>query len=200
MPSPTDIANMALHRVGAHRIMSIDDEEKGAQVCKDFFESTVKACARMAEWQCLRGRATLARLSQNPAFGWSYAYQLPTDCLLVIKLNGTQFDGEPSDPFDVEGRTLLTDSESAKIEYTAYKAETGDYDPLLVEAIVSKLASQIAVPMRQDEGLAARLREEFERLDLSKARVKTYGEKRRKRANPAADSAFIASRRVSTNG
>lgn len=201
MPSKTDIANMALHRVGAQRIMDLNDQDsKSARVLRDFFEPAVREVGRLAEWQCLKDRATLGQLAAAPAFGWDYAYQLPVTFLRLVKLNGVAYRGEPGEDHEIEGRTLLTDATSADIEFIAYKEETADYDPLFVKAIVAKLAAEIAVPIRQDEALAARLMGEFEQIALPKARLKTSGERKLKRFDPTAECSFTASRFNSTNG
>lgn len=201
MPSKTDIANMALHRVGALRIMDLNDaDSKSARVLRDFFEPAIREVGRLAEWQCLKDRAELGRLAAAPAFGWDYAYELPVTFLRLVKLNGVDYRGEPGSDHEIEGRTLLTDEEEAKIEFIAYKEETADYDPLFVKAIVAKLAAEIAVPIRQDEALAARLMGEFESLALPKARTKTSGERKAKRFDPTAECSFVNSRRNSTNG
>lgn len=201
MPSKTDIANMALHRVGAQRIMDLNDaDSKSARVLRDFFEPAIREVGRLAEWQCLKDRVTLAQLATAPAFGWDYAYQLPVTFLRLVKLNGVDYRGQPGDDHEIEGRTLLTDQATADIEFIAYKEETADYDPLFVKAIVAKLAAEIAVPLRQDEALAARLMGEFEQLALPKARTKTAGERKAKRFDPAAECAFLNSRFNSTNG
>lgn len=201
MPSKTDIANMALHRVGAQRIMDLNDaDSKSARVLRDFFEPAIREVGRLAEWQCLKRRATLGQLSAAPAFGWDYAYQLPVDFIRLVKLNGVDYRGQPGNDHEIEGRTLLTDQTEAKVEYIAYKEDTADYDPLFIKAVVAKLAAEIAVPIRQDEALAARLMAEFESLALPKARTKTSGERRTKRFDPTAECTFTAARFNSTNG
>ena len=201
MPSKTEIANMALHRVGALRIMDLNDQDsKSARVVRDFFEPAIREVGRLAEWQCLKDRAMLGQLATVPSFGWDYAYQLPVTFLRLVKLNGISYRGEESDDHELEGSKLLTDAETANIEFIAYKEETADYDPLFVKAIVAKLAAEIALPIRQDEGLAARLMQEFEQLALPKGRIKTAGERKGARFNPSQDSNFVNSRFYSTNG
>lgn len=201
MPSKTDIANMALHRIGAQRIMDLNDQDsKSARVLRDFFEPAIREVGRLAEWQCLKDRATLGQLATAPAFGWDYAYQLPPTFLRLVKLNGVDYRGQPGDDHEIEGRTLLTDQATADIEFIAYKDETADYDPLFVKAIVAKLAAEIAVPIRQDEVLAARMMEEFEKIALPKARVKTSGERKLRRFDPTEECSFVNSRFNSTNG
>lgn len=199
--SITDIANQALGRVGSPSIMSLDDADaKGARECKRVFEATVKECGRSAPWSCLQERAELARLTVAPAFEWEYQFQLPTDFLGLVQLNGYDVNDLTPDDYEIEGRVLLTDDAEALIKYTAYKPETGDYDSLFINALVVLLASKIAVPLRQDEQMAANFLLEYERVILPRARQKNAGPSKRRRYDPADGSRWNASRRFSTNG
>lgn len=202
MPTKTDIANQALARVGVkNAIMSLDDEDSvPAQIARLFFDDTVKEVGRSADWQCLKDRATLGQLAAAPAFGWDHQYQLPSDFLRLIKLNGVEYRGQPSEDHELEGRVLLTDADEANIEYVAYKEDTDDYDSLFIQALVVLLAAKMAVPLRQDEALATRLMGEYTSFTLPRARVKSNAEKRAKRFDPTAESNFTNSRFNSTNG
>jgi hypothetical protein len=200
--SKTDICNLALARVGAQSIMDIDDaDSKGARACKNAFESVVRKVSRVAIWNTLKSRASLAELSTAPVFGWSKQFQLPTDFIRLFKLNGVDLDNdEPGEYFEIEGKVLLTDAETADIQYIAYKDDPNVYDPLMVDAIVVLLASEIAVPLRQDEGMATTLRAEYERTTLPRARKTDGNEKKSRRYDPTSESRFVNSRYFSTNG
>lgn len=200
--SKTDIANQALGKIGAQRIMDLDDQDsKSARICKNAFEATIREVGRAADWNCLKDRDTIGRLTTVPKFGWDYQYQLPATFLRMLKLNGTAADNDPGDEFEVEGRKLLTDSEEANITFIAYKEDTNDYDALFTNAVVVLLASKIAVSLRQDGGeMAQALLSEYQRVALPQARTKDGAERKRRRYDPASESRFVASRRFSTNG
>lgn len=200
--SKTDICNLALARVGALSIMDIDDaDSKGARACKNAFEATVREVSRAHIWNCVSDRATLAALTEAPAFGFAKQYQLPTNFIRLAKLNGVDCnDDEPGDYYKIEGKRLLTDEDTAKIQYVAYVADPNQYDPLMVDCVVVLLASKIAVPMRQDEAMASNLRTEYERVTLPRARKTDGNEKKSRRYDPRSESRFIAARRRSTNG
>lgn len=199
--SITDICNQALARVGAQRIMDIDDaDSKSARVCKNAFEATVREVSRAGDWNCLRKRGTLGRLAQAPAFEWAYQYQLPADFINLSELNGVEYHGQPQDDWEIEGKVLLTDAERADVKYIAYVEDTTIWDALFTNAVVVLLAAKIAVPIRQDEGLAGNLLTEYQRIALPQARAKDGNQKRRKRFDPCAESRVLASRYNSTNG
>jgi hypothetical protein len=200
--SKTDIANQALGRIGAQRIMDLDDQDsKSARICKNAFEATVREVGRSAEWNCLKDRDTLGRLTTAPKFGWAYQYQLPANFLRMLKLNGTAADNDPGDEFEVEGRKLLTDAEEANITFITYKEDTNEYDALFTNAVVVLLASKIAVPLRQDGAeMSQALLSEYQRVALPQARTKDGAERKRRRYDPASESSFLAARHFSTNG
>lgn len=200
--SKTDIANQSLGRVGAPPIMSLEDQDsKSAREVKLVFEQSVRELGRSAEWNCLKARANLAQ-SDVPAFGWSYSYLLPADFIRLVKLNGTTGDDYPGDEWEIEGLSLLTDEEEAKIQYIAYKDDSNVYDPLFVDALVVLIASKIAVPLRGGDysEMAAGLRREYETVTLPRARQKDASERKRKRYDPTSECKWIWARHSSTNG
>ena len=199
--SKTDIANAALIRIGSSRIMNIDDEtSKGAVLCKVLYRDTLAEVARSGEWNSLKQRTTLARLSVNPAFGWSFQYQLPADFVDLVQLNGTRCYRVPVDDWEIEGRLLLTNAEVAQVQYIALLDDPTSYDPLFSDALTVLLASKMATAMRQDDAMASGFLTEYLRFKLPKALMKDGNQQRRRQFNPAEGSRFIGARFNSTRG
>lgn len=200
--SKTQIANLALVRIGAKRITDLADQEsKGARVCNEVFDQIMEEVIRSGNWNCLKARATLSVNTDAPEFGWTYSYALPTDCAKMVKLNGSAYDSEPGDPFEVEGVNLFTDADYAQIKYIKLDFAVAKWDALLIGACVTRLAAEIAAAMRSDgleisQGLMA----EYENIRLPKARIKSGNERKKLRYNPASESRFLSARRFSTNG
>jgi len=200
--SRTDIANMALGRVGAKPIMDLDDEDSlTARIVKIQFSPTVQEVGRSGEWNCLKDIADLPQLVTAPAFGWSYNYQLPTDCLFLVKLNGVDWDNRPGDYAEVMGRKLLSNTDTAQIQYISYKEDANEYDALFVEAVVLLLAAKIAVPVQGSDytSLAAQLLREYERK-FTNARARDASERKKMPYDPASESRWNRARYSSTAG
>jgi hypothetical protein len=142
-----DICNMALIRVGAKRIISLDDDTKAALLCKQYYEQTRDEVLREHEWNCATERASLARLSEAPAYGFEYAYQLPASpfCLKVIEMESQDYW-----PYKVEGRKLLTDNEECNIRYTKKMENPAEMDSYLVECIALRLATHLCESLSAD--------------------------------------------------
>lgn len=197
----TTLCNQALGRIGSPHVMDIDDaDSKSARICKETFEVVVREVGRASDWNSLKERVELARLTATPAFGWAYQYQLPANFISLVELNGLCVTGQLGDNWEIEGQVLLTDAAEAKVRFIGYNERVHEWDPLLINAVVVLLAAKIALPVRQDAELAASLLNEYERVALPAARMKNGNERKRKRFNPAEDCRVIQSRYYSTNG
>jgi hypothetical protein len=198
--SRTDIANQALTRIGERVIMDLDDASSiTARKCKVIFEQSVRELGASHSWNGLKARIALAEITTPPPFGWEKQFQLPVNYLRLVKLNGNDCR-RVSDLYEIEGTKLLTDEDTADIEYIAYTEDTANFHALFTKALVTLLASNLAVSLRQDEAMGSNLKQVFETVDLPRARMKDGNEQLRRRYNPVSESTFVASRRRSTNG
>jgi hypothetical protein len=136
----TTICNKALAHLGEPRITDFHESSVNAEKCRDHYDLELTSLLRMHRWNFARDRETLAELDEAPAFGWERAFQLPSDCLRVLELNGNEVENGNNDAFEIEGRKLLTDAETASIIYTRYITDASQYDALFVEALSYKLA------------------------------------------------------------
>lgn len=144
MSSELSLCNQALTMLGDITIGSLTEDTKAAKVCNLQYANTRDAIFRSYPWNCLQRRASLARSASNPAWGYEYQYQLPADpyCLKVLSMQEHDDDSEVD--YVIEGRYILTDSETCNILYVARVTDPNEYDVLLQRAIVAKLASDIA--------------------------------------------------------
>lgn len=181
--------------------MNIDDSgEVRSRRVKVVFEPTVREIARTHRWNCLTARADLPRDTTAPLFEWTYQYELPTNCVRLLSLNGYEYSNSIQDDYIIEGRKILTEADEAKITYVQYTDDVGAYDPLFTEALVVLLASKLATIFRQDENLGLSLKSEYLRDVLPRAR-RVDGNERKIQTNiQSKDSLWQKSRRTSTNG
>lgn len=141
MATQVDICNIALTSLGDQRIVSLSDNNERARLCSARYDDVRNAVLRAYHWNCAIKRATLTRSSETPAWGYSFKYALPADCLRVLDVQDYEI------PFDVEGRFIITDASSLKLQYVARVTDETQYDALLVQAIGTRLAMEIAEPL-----------------------------------------------------
>lgn len=167
--SETSIANMALGKLGARRIIALDEESTEARACLLHYAETRDEILRHHRWNFAIKRVTLTQLPVEPLFGWRFAYQLPTDCMRVLELNGID-PGRRIRPWEIEEHTLLANDEQADIRYISRVTDANQFDPLFVEAFALKLASKIARPLTGSGPLAGEMLTEYEKLTGNRAR------------------------------
>lgn len=140
--SNTELVNLALIGLGKARISSLaTDQGESAKICRDKWPEVRDAVLRGNDWRCLIKRTSLAREAAVPAFGYLYQYALPTDYFRMLNLS------VETAVWEIEGRVLLTDEETASIRYIGYDRAAdpvGLFDSLLTSALVARMAAEIA--------------------------------------------------------
>ena len=164
MPSAVDICNRALSRVGEARITSLADDSKQARACSSAYVHVRDEVLRAHPWNSAMTRASLAKLSSTPAFGYDNEYQLPTDCIRMVEVYDT------TNPWVVEGKKLLSDDGSPiSIRYVRREEDPNQWDALLASAVAARLALELCEELTQSNTKKEDAAQYYEVL-LSRAR------------------------------
>lgn len=145
--SPVEICNVALLMVGAEAITDLGDSTDRARVCKALWQTVLEDEITLHRWKCCRKRVELALDAAAPAFGWSYQYALPTDCLRVLDMYPATTEHE------IEDGMLLTDSSSAKIIYLYRNETVAKYSSGLKATLAARMAANIAMPLTKKKAV-----------------------------------------------
>ena len=138
MASTVDICNGALNQLGATTILSLTEDSKNARLCNSRYTQVRDAVFRSHPWNCLQERVELAQSTTTPAWGYSFKYDLPGDCLRLLRI--LDFDSDHK----VEGRSILSNNSSMKILYISRVTDPNQYDENLRETLSAALAADIA--------------------------------------------------------
>ena len=138
MASTVDICNGALNQLGATTILSLTEDSKNARLCNSRYTQVRDALFRTHPWNCLQTRLELAASSDSPAWGFTYAYTLPTNCLRLLRV--LDYDSN----YKVEGRKILSNASTMKILYISRITDPNEYDELLRETLSAALGADIA--------------------------------------------------------
>ncbi|MBI9112831.1 hypothetical protein [Maridesulfovibrio ferrireducens] len=136
--SEVKICNLALRKLGARLIESLSDSSQEAVTCNLFYEQVRDAVLRDHPWNFATCRCRLAKLAQGPAFGFSFQYQVPVDCLHLRQLS------RADDEFVVEGDKILTNIDGASAIYTSKVSNPVLFDSSFVMAFSARLAAEMA--------------------------------------------------------
>tara|TARA_R110001592_G_scaffold245816_8_gene507381 strand:+ start:5155 stop:5736 length:582 start_codon:yes stop_codon:yes gene_type:complete len=163
MASVVQICNSALNQLGASSITALTENSKNARICNERYETIRDAVFRSHPWNCLVTRVQLAQDTETPAWGFSYQYTLPSNCLRVLSI--LNYDAD----YKIEGRKLLINESSVFILYLKIETDVNQLDILLRETISAGLASDIAYAITSNMAVAKLMTEKYG-LKLSEAR------------------------------
>ena len=151
MASTVDICNGALNQLGATTILSLTEDSKNARLCNSRFTQVRDGVFRSHPWNCLQKRIELAQDTTAPAWGFSYAYTLPADCLRLLRI--LDYDSN----YKVEGRKILSNTSSMKILYVSRVTDPNEYDELLRETLSAALGADIAFAVTSNNQTATNM-------------------------------------------
>lgn len=166
--SEVAICNLALAEVGrGAEIVSLDEPSQAARACARRYPYARDAVLRSFDWNFATCRASLPALAEPPLFGRRLAFALPIDCLLVRKVH----DVTDAD-WEIEGRAILADAPAPlRITYTARITSPAQFDVLFTDALVTRLAADLAVQLSDSPARATSLNQLFrEKLAHARAR------------------------------
>jgi len=152
MPTPTEIANLALSHIGVGKeIANLETEDsQEARACRRYFDIALEATLRDFNYPFANTFAVAQLVEENPTPEWGYSYRYPTGCVKLIRiLSGTRNDTRQSRvPYkigrDPQGRLVYTDMQEAVFEYTFLITDTSEFTSDAAIALSFRLASYIA--------------------------------------------------------
>ena len=148
MATQLSIINTALLLAGTNQITALDDETREARVAAATYTVTREDMLSRYPWDHATGQATLARLVATPLFGYSYAYQLPTDPKAIAILKK---DNVPNN-YKIYEDKLYSDNTTVNIDYVYDPGEAND-PPYFTRLLEFALTEIYAFTLIQDESL-----------------------------------------------
>jgi len=158
MSSVVSICNSALIKIGADRISSLTEDSKEAQLCNEQYEKLRDEVLRAHPWNFAIKRAELGKLADAPLFEYSNQFFLPNDCVKVLKLENIDA------VYKIEGRSILTNESTVKIQYISRELDVTKYDPIFQEALALRLATELAYPLLQSASLQQAMEKSYLRV------------------------------------
>lgn len=156
MASEVSICNDALNLLGEDLITSLEDNNKAARLCNQFYASTRDALTRRHLWNFAMKRVELAEDTSSPIFGFSNQYELPADFLRLVRLEDTSI------PYKIEGNKILISDTSLKIVYLRRIKDPNEFDELFREALSANLAWKMARPLTDSASTVEEARANFD--------------------------------------
>lgn len=170
MTSIVGICNQAILKAGGNPITALTQDNREARLCSALFEPVKDAMLTETDWSVVTELYALSPLSEPPAFGYSYQFQLPPEVELCRHVSE---DGENFDvfPWQVFSNKVLCNAESIKIIAIRKLTNVAELNSLEEAALVARLAAELAIPLSQSNSLANQFWTEYGlKVDLATAR------------------------------
>ncbi len=171
----TQICNLSLAKVGdeASQMTSLDDDSKEANLCKKFYEPTLRELLESNTWKFSIERTKLSRSTSTPAFEWDYIYPLPADCIRPLTIrdySNTNRSYKYNSEWDVSGKNIVTNAESVYLSYVKYIEDPNSMTALFIRCLYTALASKLAYPLTEDPKLVRLFEDELSTVIMPEAR------------------------------
>lgn len=151
-----DICSNALLQLGANPINSFEDGSSLADICATMYPPFKKYILSTHPWLFAKKKAQLARLVEEPLNEYKYAYQLPSDMLVLRTVyNNGQVGAIAYIAYELFGdKKLFTDSQKIYIDYI-YDVDENEFPSYFTEFISTAFAAKIAMAVTENENLTA---------------------------------------------
>lgn len=181
MASQVSICNQALGWLGANLIISFDDDNKEAQLCKTNYPDIRNAVLEEREWTFCVRRIELAPLVLEPKYGYTNQFLIPPNVIRILNVPDTRFgdtddnligtglggkaEGPDQQPqlgtFRVEaieqpgatGKVILANVDSLFLRVIVRVTNVGLYTPMFIQALAARIAADLAIPLTQNRTL-----------------------------------------------
>jgi len=168
MTTSIDIANRALVLLGAREITSFTENSNEAKTAKSLYLSTRDYVLRAYPWATLKKRLALNELADKPISGFKHQFQLPEDNVRVVSVHSPSKDRIKR--WEIEGTKVLCDYTPLSVVYLSDSVPETKYSTQLVQALVYRLASEMAYPITGNNTAMSNFASLFENV-LQEART-----------------------------
>ncbi len=163
--SKIEIINRALLKLGEPPISSLNDAAFGKSY-ELIYEDVKNLLLSSYPWRFAVATKRLARREQM--YGDKFMYQLPQDCLLLLKVFACSLKDltEPR-PYALQGYELADNciisliDDGVEVEYVRVIHDDTPFPPLFREAIAAKVAAELAMRIKHSLNLKQALENEF---------------------------------------
>lgn len=188
--SEVSICNLALTTLSTSRISDLDEDSENARKCNAVYSYVRDNLMSQRNWNFATAEASLASVDATPVLGdWSNVYQIPTNCLRVIRQEG-DYD------FKIFDSKLYSNEATCKIQYIERITDAGAFPAYFANALAAEIAAVLAYGITQNATLAAGIRKYSKGL-LDEA---VWSDSQEGVGNRAIRSSFITARQVRTGG
>lgn len=159
--SVLDICNLALSKLGETPLTELDaNASPASRLCHIHYHPVRREVLCVHRWSFASVLVTLTSQEEEDS-RHSIAHTLPQDCLRVLEV------GSPG--WVLRGRCIYCPQATVRLLYVADIEDTGLFEPLFVDALSTRLACRLCIPLTSSSTAYQGLQEEYRRMVLPQA-------------------------------
>lgn len=159
MATAVSICSNALIKLGDRPIDSFDESNypgglDRVRIAANLWPTVRDSILRSHPWNCAIKRVSLSPEITTPAFGYDTQFILPSDWLRNVEINGVSADAVD---YAVESGRLLLNETVLYLRYVWRNDDPSSWDPMLVDAVETAMAMEMAYPITNSNSLRAEM-------------------------------------------
>ena len=139
--SNVHLATEALVLLGDEPISSFTDGTAGATIAANLYETSYLSMLTNHRWRFATKQAKLSRLTAKPIQEWQYQFQLPSDCIYLIRTDAKDYQ--------IYEDKVLCNQQELRVDYM-FRVDESALPDYFSKAFSFFLANQFAVPLTGD--------------------------------------------------
>lgn len=160
--SVLDICNTALCKLGEAPLAAIDaNGSLPSRLCYMHYHPARREVLCATRWTFAAKKTRLVSSETSADSEHSVAHSLPPDCLRVLHVNSPQWT--------LRGRCIYCPATEINLFYTADVEDCTLFEPLFAEALATRLACKLCIPLINSTTALQALRDEYRRVALPQA-------------------------------
>lgn len=161
-PTVLDICNIALSKLGEPALLSLDaNGSPASRMCYLHYHPVRREVLAAARWSFAQKLVTLTSSENDDRGRHSLPHTLPQDCLRVLAVN--------SPGWSLRGRSIFCPQQEIRVLYLADVEDTALFEPLFTEALATRLACKLCVPLLSSVTARKALTDEYNHIVLPQA-------------------------------
>jgi hypothetical protein len=155
MISETSISNSALAMLGAKQIESLEEPSRAAEFCRNKYPFLRDAVLEDGDWGFATQTLVLGPSTNTPDWDDSlFIHELPLDWISVREITT---ENQHRLEWELQGRQIFAPESTVVARGIRRITDTGKFTPLFVEALATRLAYDLAIPIAGDKVLRREL-------------------------------------------
>lgn len=144
MATKLSIINRAYRYIGQSPVELITPEDPTQLLVRGAYEDNVEWCLRCHAWSHAQKWAKLAKLEEDPPFGFANNYAVPADCLYVIDIHQDEDLTLIGEEYALVGNNLYTNADPCLCRYITTLSNMAFWPSDFCDLISLRIAIELA--------------------------------------------------------